>query len=196
MRFDTSQQMKLGQQMKLAPRMIQSMEILQMPMLALQERIEQELASNATLETFEPGRTAEIDEIRRESERDATEHERELKVDDGGNAADFERLDSMEGPIPRRPRTSTTPPTLPSPSRVGLRRRATRDTGERDGKMDAMATAAGRQRRRAVARAVVARAIDDRTRALGARGRVRGRRRHIRTPLEQIADQAGDPDRR
>ena len=35
MRFDTSQNMKLGQQMKLSPRMIQSMEILQMPILAL-----------------------------------------------------------------------------------------------------------------------------------------------------------------
>ena len=35
--------MKLGQHMKLDPRMIQSMEILQMPLMALQERIEQEL---------------------------------------------------------------------------------------------------------------------------------------------------------
>ena len=50
MRFETSQQMKLGQQMKLAPRMIQSMEILQLPLMALQERIEQELESNVALE--------------------------------------------------------------------------------------------------------------------------------------------------
>ena len=50
MRFDTSQQMKLGQQMKLAPRMIQSMEILQLPIMALQERIDQELAENPLLE--------------------------------------------------------------------------------------------------------------------------------------------------
>ena len=40
---------------KLAPRMIQSMEILQMPMMALQERIEQELESNIALEQVEPG---------------------------------------------------------------------------------------------------------------------------------------------
>ena len=39
MRFQTSQQMKLGQQMKLAPRMIQSMEILQMPLAELRERL-------------------------------------------------------------------------------------------------------------------------------------------------------------
>lgn len=45
--------MRLGQQMKLAPRMIQSMEILQMPMAELEERIEQELESNPTLEVAE-----------------------------------------------------------------------------------------------------------------------------------------------
>ena len=55
MRFDTSQHMRMSQQMKLAPRMIQSMEILQMPLAELQERIEQELENNPTLELAEPG---------------------------------------------------------------------------------------------------------------------------------------------
>ena len=45
--------MRLEQRMKLAPRMIQSMEILQLPTLALEERIDQELASNPVLERFE-----------------------------------------------------------------------------------------------------------------------------------------------
>ena len=53
MRFDTAQQMKLSQSMKLAPRMIQSMEILQMSLAELQERIDQELESNVTLEASE-----------------------------------------------------------------------------------------------------------------------------------------------
>ncbi|HMN40607.1 MAG TPA: RNA polymerase factor sigma-54 [Phycisphaerales bacterium] len=53
MRFDASQHMKMGQHMKLAPRMIQSMEILQMPLLQLEERIAQELESNVTLEVDE-----------------------------------------------------------------------------------------------------------------------------------------------
>src|SRR5437667_7678304 len=53
MRFDASQQMRMGQHMKLAPRMIQSMEILQMPLLQLEERIAQELESNVTLEVDE-----------------------------------------------------------------------------------------------------------------------------------------------
>ncbi len=50
MRLDTNQHMRLDQRMKLAPRMIQSMEILQLPALALEERIDQELASNPVLE--------------------------------------------------------------------------------------------------------------------------------------------------
>ena len=58
MRFETQQSMKLGQQMKLAPRMIQSMEILQMPLAELQERIQQELESNPTLELAEASAAA------------------------------------------------------------------------------------------------------------------------------------------
>ena len=73
MRFDTNQSMKLGQQMKLAPRMIQSMEILQMGLPALQERIDQELESNVALEVVERGDV----KIRN---RRATRFERRLRV--------------------------------------------------------------------------------------------------------------------
>jgi RNA polymerase sigma-54 factor len=45
--------MRMEQRMKLAPRMIQSMEILQLPLMALEERIEQELAANPVLERRE-----------------------------------------------------------------------------------------------------------------------------------------------
>ena len=56
MKLEMRGQMRLEQQMKLAPHMIQSMEILQLPLLALQERIEQELNSNPVLEADEsPG---------------------------------------------------------------------------------------------------------------------------------------------
>lgn len=51
MRLDLSQQMRMLQQMKLAPRMIQSMEILQLPIMALEERIRQEEEQNVTMET-------------------------------------------------------------------------------------------------------------------------------------------------
>ena len=50
MQLGLSQQMRMRQEMRLAPRMIQSMEILQLPMFELQERIDQELAENVCLE--------------------------------------------------------------------------------------------------------------------------------------------------
>ena len=54
------------QTQKLAPRMIQSMEILQLPIMALQERIEQEMNENPMLEVeelnlFPNGRRKRID---------------------------------------------------------------------------------------------------------------------------------------
>src|SRR6516164_8674653 len=49
MRLDTSMSQRMDQKMILAPRMIQSMEILQLPIMALQERIEQELSENPVL---------------------------------------------------------------------------------------------------------------------------------------------------
>jgi DNA-directed RNA polymerase specialized sigma54-like protein len=47
--MDLSQSMRTEMRMKMAPRMIQSMEILQMPLMALQERIDQELNDNPLL---------------------------------------------------------------------------------------------------------------------------------------------------
>jgi RNA polymerase sigma-54 factor len=49
MRLDTSQQMRTDMRLRMAPRMIQSMEILQLPLMALQERIDQELSENPVL---------------------------------------------------------------------------------------------------------------------------------------------------
>ena len=49
MRLDTSQQMRMDQRLRMAPRMIQLMEILQLPLMALQERVDQELIENPVL---------------------------------------------------------------------------------------------------------------------------------------------------
>ena len=145
MRFDASQHMRMSQQMKLAPRMIQSMEILQMPLLELQERIEQELESNITLEAWEPtGDQQELDRQRAEEERSAREGERELRVDEAGAAEDFERLETFERDNPeiaenaysasvRDAQTDWQPPAARA-----------RSDGERDAKMDAMANTAAR----------------------------------------------------
>ena len=97
MRFETSQSMKLGQQMKLAPRMIQSMEILQMSLTELEERIEQELASNPTLELAENERDGtETDTGRGEGPGEQpVSGEGELDLS-GTGQDDFARLDSYE----------------------------------------------------------------------------------------------------
>ena len=54
MRFDLSQKLRTSQQLRLAPRLIQSMEVLQMPLAQLQERVEQELERNVAIEQVEP----------------------------------------------------------------------------------------------------------------------------------------------
>ena len=61
MRLDTSQQMRTEMRLRMAPRMIQSMEILQLPIMALQERIEQELGENPVLEDAGKTSSTEVD---------------------------------------------------------------------------------------------------------------------------------------
>jgi RNA polymerase sigma-54 factor len=92
------------QQQKLAPRMIQSMEILQLPMQALLERIEQEMNDNPVLESQEPelGAGEDFQEDPERVNPDApTESEKELVVaDDGDQKEDFERLENMDIELP------------------------------------------------------------------------------------------------
>jgi RNA polymerase sigma-54 factor len=61
MRLDTSQHMRQDMRMRMAPRMIQSMEILQLPLMALQERIDQELIENPVLVDLRESTTPEPD---------------------------------------------------------------------------------------------------------------------------------------
>lgn len=90
MHLNVSQQMRMSQQMKLAPRMIQSMEILQLPLMALQERIDQELAENVVLEQVSK-RQEEYSTPVAEPEPTKEIERRELTTEDN-NASDFERL--------------------------------------------------------------------------------------------------------
>ena len=98
MRLDISQQLKTEQRMMLAPRMIQSMEILQLPMLALQERIEQELLSNPTLEMDDPDRYQSSDSSTdNSSEYEDNSGERDLVVSDDNSKSDsFERMSEQD----------------------------------------------------------------------------------------------------
>src|SRR5437588_7850037 len=76
MRLDTTLSQQMTQKMILAPRMIQSMEILQLPIMALQERIQQELQENPVLELKETapeevvGEEAAAAEAEKEAEED------------------------------------------------------------------------------------------------------------------------------
>jgi RNA polymerase sigma-54 factor len=101
MRMSFGQEMRMAQKQVLAPRMIQSMEILQLPVMALEERIEQEIQNNETLEVDEPG-TDEPGATGTAAEppagqpepvaADKTVDERPLIVDqEHANQADFER---------------------------------------------------------------------------------------------------------
>lgn len=133
MRFETSQSMKLGQQMKLAPRMIQSMEILQLSLTELEERIDQELESNSALELDE--RTAEP------ASEAPTDHDPELRIDETGDE-DFERLDAYERDNPEIAQNEYSAQRAERPREHTPTRE--RSTGEPDAKMEAMANAPAR----------------------------------------------------
>jgi len=76
--------------------MIQSMEILQLPLLALQERLEQELNNNPVLELEEPV-SPDGDETPEEPSQEDDFAEKDLVVDtDNNKADDFERLESLD----------------------------------------------------------------------------------------------------
>ena len=86
MRLDVSLQQKLQLQLKLAPQIIQSIEILQLPALDLKEMIDQELIENETLE---------IQENREETEPSALD-EANLESHEAKDYEEtYERLDAM-----------------------------------------------------------------------------------------------------
>ncbi len=85
------------QKQVLAPRMIQSMEILQLPIMALQERIEQEIQENPVLDLAEEDLDLPEEPVDEENPNAPSEEERELVVDETKNHEDdFERLLNMD----------------------------------------------------------------------------------------------------
>jgi len=86
--------------MVLAPRMIQAMEILQLPLAALQERIDQELVENPVIEMRQNGPEERAPDAAAASDAASTttadaEGERDLVVEDNGGPDDFQRLSDM-----------------------------------------------------------------------------------------------------
>jgi len=137
MQLTQSASMRQEMRQLLTPRMIQSMEILQMPLMALEERIEQELQSNPVLEMRE-GET-EADLIKDEAEGkkkkdDVSESEKALVVKEQGDGAeDFERLAKIGEYLENEEFYTNS----------SFRQPSSYD-GERDKKLDAMANTAAR----------------------------------------------------
>src|SRR5688500_18779489 len=97
MRLSFGQELRLVQKQVLAPRMIQSMEILQLPIMALQERIDQEMQENETLELVESDPDMPENQEETPNPDAPTVDERELVVDETkNNADDFERLLNLD----------------------------------------------------------------------------------------------------
>ncbi len=140
MGFNTSQHMRMGQQMKLAPRVIQSMEILQLALPALQERIDQELESNVALETYDPATDGDEATPREDTGPDL---ERELDVGSGTSEGDFARLDAMESSYEEAFDNEYSAARVRREEKeyIPLHQKS-RMAGERDAKMDAMANTA------------------------------------------------------
>ena len=100
MQLSQSTSMRMDQRQLLTPRMIQSMEILQLPLMALEERIEQEIQNNPVLELREgepettDAPTADAEQTREQAREDYSEGEQALEMKDtaAGSEDDFDRL--------------------------------------------------------------------------------------------------------
>lgn len=122
---------------RLTPRMIQSMEILQLPLQALEERIEQELQSNPVLEMREPGDDPDAPAVDVDSSSDGeSEDEQTLIVNETDQARDFNRLERISEYLENEEFS----PLNDLPARGA----SVRLDGERDRKLDAMANTAAR----------------------------------------------------
>ncbi|HZL34326.1 MAG TPA: RNA polymerase factor sigma-54 [Tepidisphaeraceae bacterium] len=127
-------ELRHGQLQILTPRMIQSMEILQLPLQKLEERIEQELQNNPVLEMSEGETDADlIVDVETDAKPEYTEDEKALVVKEGGDGAeDFDRLAKLSEYLENEEFNTN------SSFRVSSY------DGERDKKLDAMNNTAAR----------------------------------------------------
>ena len=129
MQLTQSTSMRMDQRQLLTPRMIQSMEILQLPLMALEEHIEQELQSNPALEFSEGETEADVIQDAPDAPQERSEGEQSLVVKENSDQAeDFERLAKI-GEYFENEEFAT--------NGANFRQAASYD-GERDKKLDAM----------------------------------------------------------
>src|SRR5256885_8216835 len=141
MQLSQSMGVRMEQKQLLTPRMIQSMEILQLPVMALEERIEQELQNNPVLELREGDGNGEVDntepaEITEDKPKEEfADEERPMVVkEDNDQAEDFERLAKISEYFENEEFNTNAAPA----------HRISSYDGERDKKLDAMANTAAR----------------------------------------------------
>ena len=142
MQLSQSTNMRMDQRQLLTPRMIQSMEILQLPLMALEERIEQEMQNNPVLELREgepeaAAPSADAEQTREQAREDYSEGEQALTMTDtaAGSEDDFDRLARISDYFENEEFNTN-----------GSRdfRPSSAFDGERDKKMDAMNNTASR----------------------------------------------------
>ena len=130
----------MEQRQLLTPRMIQSMDILQMPLTALEERIEQELEQNPTLEVRE--NLADRDELpAHDADVRAENSDLNVTTTDENSADDFARLDRISDDLENE---EYSPSYAGGQDGLSHGPRASSYAGERDAKLDAMANTAAR----------------------------------------------------
>lgn len=102
MKITFGQNLSLKQNQTMAPRMIQSMEILQLAQADLENRIERELIENPVLERESENQSNGDDEDSRPQEKESKDvEEKELIVEESaGSEDDFERLLNLDKDIP------------------------------------------------------------------------------------------------
>jgi RNA polymerase sigma-54 factor len=143
MQLTQSASLRMEQRQLLTPRMIQSMEILQLPLMALEERIEQELQNNPVLE-FRDG-DGEVDSdgepvikapvIDADAGDRFSEAEPLVVKDNDNQAADFDRLERISEYLENEDFGNSLGSSF---------RQASSYEGERDKKLDAMNNTAAR----------------------------------------------------
>src|SRR3954465_1282760 len=135
MAMQLTQSMRPELRQLLTPRMIQSMEILQLPLQKLEERIEQELQNNPVLELSENEGEPEVIVDANEGKTERTEDEHSLVVKgEGDQSADFDRLAKLSEYLENEELNTNNSFRVSSGSY----------DGERDKKLDAMNNTAAR----------------------------------------------------
>jgi len=176
----------------LTPRMIQSMEILQLPLMALEERIEQELETNPVLEMTQDEEQAGGDPVYIQDSRlekdDRSEGEHSLIVKEKGDqSADFDRLDKISEYLENEEFSTN--------GQQDFRQHSSYD-GERDKKLDAMNNTAARSGtliEHLISQWTFVEASDAVKRAGRALINYIDSEGYLRVPMEQIIQETRDP---